>query len=147
MLYGSAASSVGKVNRDGTMIATVRNVRVSFSLTGSTLWRSCLRHCAKSRKATGSVSDGVFEISHWRNPSGRTLGTGVDSAANRNEFQGSSLGGGGGVKTADALGWQPYDLNVRIVWKPWEPQTPGALRACVDLHRYSFTCNFRVLVV
>ena len=64
MLYGSAASSVGTVNRDGTMIATVRNVRVSFSLTGSTQWRSWFRHCAKSRKVTGSVSDGVFEISH-----------------------------------------------------------------------------------
>jgi hypothetical protein len=31
-----------------------------------------LRHCAISRKVEGSIPDGVIEIYHWRNPSGRT---------------------------------------------------------------------------
>jgi hypothetical protein len=30
-----------------------------------TRWRSWLRHCATSRKALGSIPDGVFEIIYW----------------------------------------------------------------------------------
>jgi hypothetical protein len=32
-------------------------------------WRSWMRHCAKSRKVAGSISDGVIGIFHWHNPS------------------------------------------------------------------------------
>jgi len=38
-----------------------------------TRWRSWLRHCATSRKVAGSIPDGVTEIFHWHNPSGRTM--------------------------------------------------------------------------
>ena len=34
------------------------------------------------------------------------------------------------VKAAGGWGWQPYYLKVQTVWKSWEPQPPGALRAC-----------------
>jgi hypothetical protein len=44
---------------------------------GSTRWRSWLRHCATRRKVVGSVSDGVIEIFHWHNPSGRTMSLGL----------------------------------------------------------------------
>jgi hypothetical protein len=38
-----------------------------------TQWRSWLRHYATSRKVAGSIPDGVTGISHWHNPSGRTM--------------------------------------------------------------------------
>jgi hypothetical protein len=37
-----------------------------------TRWRSCVRHCAKSRNVSGSNPDGVIGIFHWHNPSGLT---------------------------------------------------------------------------
>jgi hypothetical protein len=40
-----------------------------------------------SRKVAGSIPDGVIGIFHRRNPSGRTMALGVDSASNRNEYQ------------------------------------------------------------
>jgi len=43
----------------------------------STRWRSWLRYCATSRKVEGSIPDGVIEIFHWRNPSGRTMALGL----------------------------------------------------------------------
>jgi len=58
----------------------------------------CLRCCATNRKAVGSTPDGVIGIFHWRNPSGRTMALGVDSASNRNEYQEHFLG----VKAAGA---------------------------------------------
>jgi len=36
-----------------------------------TWWRTWLRHCATSRKVSGSLPDGVIGIFHWHNPSGR----------------------------------------------------------------------------
>ena len=42
--------------------------------------------------------DGVIGIFHRHNPSGRTMGPGVDSSYNRNEYQVYSLG----VKPASA---------------------------------------------
>ena len=40
---------------------------------GGTRWRSWLRHCATSRKAAGSIPEGVIGIFQWHNPSGRTM--------------------------------------------------------------------------
>jgi hypothetical protein len=54
-------------------------------------------------KVTGLIPDGVIGIFHWYNPSGRTVGPGVDSASNR--------------KAAGAYSWQPYLLHVPIVLK------------------------------
>jgi len=41
-----------------------------------TRWCSRSRHCARSRKVAGSISDGVIEIIHWHNPSGGTMALG-----------------------------------------------------------------------
>jgi hypothetical protein len=41
-----------------------------------TRWRSWLRHCATSQKDAGSIPDGVIEMFHWHNPSGRTMSLG-----------------------------------------------------------------------
>jgi hypothetical protein len=35
-----------------------------------------------------------------------------------------------GVQVACAQGWQPYHFHVPNVYKVWEPQPPGGLRAC-----------------
>ena len=40
-------------------------------------WRSSLGRCATSRKAAGSIPDGVIGIFHWHNPSGRTVPPGL----------------------------------------------------------------------
>jgi len=40
-------------------------------------WRSWLKHCATSQKVAGSIPDGVIEIFHWHNPSGRTVALGL----------------------------------------------------------------------
>ena len=50
---------------------------VYYPYTGATLWRSWLRHCAASRKVAGSIPDGVIEIFHWHNLSGRTMALGL----------------------------------------------------------------------
>ena len=42
-----------------------------------TRWRSWLRHYATSRKVASSIPDGVIEIFHLRNPSGRTMALGL----------------------------------------------------------------------
>jgi hypothetical protein len=44
------------------------------------MWRHAvtqwLIHCATNRKVAGSIPDGVIEISHWHNPSGRGMALG-----------------------------------------------------------------------
>ena len=44
----------------------------------------------------------------------------------------------GGVRAAGAWGRQPNDFHVPILWRFWEPQPPGALRACPGLQWNSF---------
>ena len=53
---------------------------------GGTRWRSCLRHCAASRKVAGSIPDDVIGIFHWQNPCGHTLAL-RSTASNGNEYQ------------------------------------------------------------
>jgi hypothetical protein len=62
---------------------SVRELNLDLRITRGTPWRIWLRHCATSRKVSGSIPDGV-------------IGPGVDSAANRIEYQGFLLGGKGG---------------------------------------------------
>ena len=50
-----------------------------------------LNHYSTNRKIAGSIPD-VIGIFRWHNPSGRTVGPGVDSASNRNDYQGYFLG-------------------------------------------------------
>ena len=75
--------------------------------------RSWLRHCATSRKVAGSIPNGFIGNFHWHNLSGRTMGPGIDSASNINEYQEYFLL----LKAAGALGWQPYNLHVPIILK------------------------------
>jgi len=50
----------------------------SFIHTGARCWwRSCLRHCATSRKVAGSIPVGFIRIFHLYNPSGRTMVLGL----------------------------------------------------------------------
>jgi hypothetical protein len=44
---------------------------------GGTRWRNWLRHCAATRKVTGSIPDGVIGVFHWHYPSGRTMALGL----------------------------------------------------------------------
>jgi len=51
----------------------VYNIYIYIYIYKGTQWRSWLRHCATSRKAVGSIPDGVLEIFHRHGPSGRTM--------------------------------------------------------------------------
>jgi hypothetical protein len=89
-----------------------------------TRWRSWLRHCATNRKVAGSIPDDVTGIFHWHNPSGRTLALGLTQTVTEMRTR---------VKTAGALGWQPYHLHMPIVLKAGslkllEPS--GPVKAC-----------------
>ena len=69
-------------------------------------------------------------------------GTGVDSASNKNEYQECFLE----VKAAGALGWQPYQLQVSIIFKSGslnllEPS--GLDQACTELLYLTFCTNSR----
>jgi hypothetical protein len=80
-------------------------------------WRSWLRHCATSRKVAGSIPDGVIGIFHWHNPSGRAMALELTQPLTEMSTRNNSWG----VKTADALGWQPYhlwNLGASTSWNP-----------------------------
>ena len=76
---------------------------------------SWLRHCATSRKVAGLISDDTSGIFHWHNFSGRSKARG----STQNLVSGKG-----------AQDWQPYHLQVPIVW---EPQIPGTLRTCTGI--------------
>jgi hypothetical protein len=84
-----------------------------------------LRHCTTNRKVTGSIPDGVIVIFHWHNSSCRNMALGSTQPLTEMSTRNISWGKGGrcvGLKTllpscADFL-------------KTWEPEPPGALKAC-----------------
>ena len=49
---------------------------ITVHTTGGTRYRSCLKHCATSRKVAGSITDGVIGIFHRHYSSGRTMDLG-----------------------------------------------------------------------
>ena len=69
----------------------------------SSRWRSWLRHCATSRKVTGSILDGVIEIFHWHNPPGRTMTLGLTQLLTEMSTRYSSWGWRRPVNRADNL--------------------------------------------
>jgi hypothetical protein len=133
-----------------------RGVRISGSNAGYTTFRgsvtvlathsihrfplqfpSCASSCAitfqpdstSQKLAEVYITDGVTGIFYWPNPSSRTYShttyvTGVDSASNRNEYQGCLLG----VKTADALGWQPWNSGSLDLLQPY-----GSAQTCIGI--------------
>ena len=97
-----------------------------------TRWRSWLRHCATIRKVAGSIPEGIIEIFHWQNPSGRTMALGLTQPLTEMSTRNISWG----IKSAGAYGWQPYRLHVLIVSKSGrlnflEPSGPD--QACNEL--------------
>ena len=94
----------------------------------STRWRSCLRHCAISRKLAGSIPDGVTGIFHWHNPFGRTMALGSTQPLREMSNRNISWGKGGrclGLTTI--LPWSANCLEI------WEPQPPGNFWVCPSL--------------
>jgi hypothetical protein len=96
---------------------------------GGTRWRSCLRHCATSRKVSCSFPDGFFGIFHWQffRPH---YEPGVDTASNRNEYQEYFLEGKRRpVRRADNLTTFIYrlswNLGTSTSWK-----TSGPVQIC-----------------
>ena len=93
-----------------------------------TRWRSWLRHCATSRKVAGSITDSVVGISHWHNPSGRTMALGFTQPLTEKSTRNISWG----VKAAGAYGW-PYHLHVPNVLKSGSLnllESSGSVQAC-----------------
>jgi hypothetical protein len=91
-------------------------------------WSSWLRHCATRRKAAGSVPDGAIGIFHGHNPSGRAMALGstqpLTEMSNRNISW--------GVKAA-GVGLTTLQRTFANCLEVCEPQSPGALRACLGL--------------
>ena len=88
-----------------------------------------LRCCATNQKVAGLIPAGVtgffIDIKSFRSH----YGPGVDSASNRNEYQGYFLG----IKAAGAWGWQTYHHPMPVVTKSGnlnflEPS--GPVQAC-----------------
>jgi hypothetical protein len=79
-----------------------------------------LRH-----KPAASIPNGVFESFRWFKTSGRT--TALVSTQPLTEMTTR--------KTAGALGWQPCHILVPTVWKSWEYEPPGALRAYLGVYK------------
>jgi hypothetical protein len=93
-----------------------------------TRWRSWLRHCATSRKVTGSIPAGVIGIFHWHNPSGRTMALGSTQPPTEMNTRNISWGKGGLCVGLTTLPPSCADCH-----EMWEPQSPGILRACPGL--------------
>ena len=71
------------------------------------------KQCATSQKVAGSIPDGVTRIFHWRNPSDRTVALGSTQPLTQMSTRIISWR----IKSAGALGWQPYHLHVPTVMK------------------------------
>ena len=65
---------------------------VCSSCMRGTRWRSWMKHCATSRKVTGSIPDGVTGIFHWRNPSGCSMTMGLTQPLTEMSTRNISLG-------------------------------------------------------
>jgi hypothetical protein len=81
-----------------------------------------------SRQVAGSIPDGVMGVFHWQSFRPH-YGPGVDSASNRNEYQEYFLGDKGG----QCVGLTTLKPSRADCLEIWEPQPPGALRACPGL--------------
>jgi len=90
---------------------------------GDMRWRSCLRHCATSRKVAGSIPYGVIGILYWHNPSGRTMTLGFTQPLTEMSTRNISWGWRRPVRRADNL----TTFICRLSWNlgtstSWNPQ-------------------------
>jgi hypothetical protein len=97
-----------------------------------TRWHSWLRCCSTSRKVAGSIPNGVIGVFHWHNPSGRTMALG--STQPLTEM--STRNGGKGGRCVEMTTLPPSCADCLEIW---ESQPPGAIRACLRMHRNCFT--------
>jgi hypothetical protein len=102
--------------------ACQHNILVTIFI-GGTQWRSWLRHCATSRKVTGSIPDGVIGIFYWHNPSGRTMALGLTQPLTEISTRNISWGYRRPLRRADNL----TTLKYRLSWNlgastSWNPQ-------------------------
>jgi hypothetical protein len=75
---------------------------LTSALRWNSRWCIWLRHCATSRKVAGSIPDGVIEILHLHNPSGRTIALGLTQPLT--EMSTRCISGGGGGKGGRGFG-------------------------------------------
>jgi len=78
-----------------------------------------LRHCATSWKVAASIPDGVTEIFHSHNPSGRTMALGLTQPLTEMSTRNISWGKGGRCVGLTIL--PPSNADC---FEIWEPQTP-----------------------
>ena len=98
------------------------------------MWSSWFRHCATSRKVASSIPV-VVSLEFFIDI---ILGTGVESASNRNKYQEYFLGCKGG----QCVGLTALLPSCADFHKMWEPQPPTAPRACPGLYRDCFTTEY-----
>ena len=97
-----------------------------------TRWRSKLRHCASSRKVTGSIPDCITKIFHWHKTFDSTMAVGLTQRVTEMNTTNISCV----VKAAGVWGWRSYpfmcplslNLGASTSWKP-----QGLSRALVGL--------------
>ena len=123
-----------------TLGCSVEWLGLQHDIAWGTRWRSWLRHCATSRKVTGSIPDGVIGIFHWRNPSSRTMALGLTQPLTEMSTRNISWG----VKAAGAYGWRPCRLHMPIVLKSGSlnlVEPSGLCRPLMGLHDIAGLCN------
>jgi hypothetical protein len=95
---------------------------VTFCGLGGMRWRSWLRHCATSRKATSSIPDGLIGIFHRHNPSGHTMALGLTQPLTKMSTRNISWGQRRPVHRADNLTTfmclLSWNLETSNSWKP-----------------------------
>jgi hypothetical protein len=85
-----------------------------------------LRYKSEGRGFNSRWCHWIFSLTHSFRPQ---YGSGVDSASNRNEYQEYFPGGKGGR----CVGLTTLSPSCADCLEMWEPQPPGALRACPGL--------------
>jgi hypothetical protein len=83
-------------------------------------------HCATTLKVAGSIPDGVTGISHLHYPSGRTMALGLTQPLTEMSTRNVSWD----LKGGRCVGLTTLPPSCAHCLEIWEPQPPGALRAC-----------------
>jgi len=81
-------------------------------------WRSWLRHWATSRRFAGSIPNGVIEIFHWHNPSGRAMALGSTRSLTDMRTMGTALG----LKMVGTEDYKPCHLGILGASASWSPK-------------------------
>jgi hypothetical protein len=110
---------------------------VDYCLIWGTWQRSWLTHCTTKRKIAGYIPDGISEIFHWVNPSGRTMALGPPEPLT--EMGTINLPWGG--TDCRHLGLPPSCadcLRILEAWTSWDPR--GLIRRVQGQLYLTFLC-------